>query len=84
MARTTKPNASKGTAGNPRSRKRAESPAQKSAKRGGAPQRVQDDRILDESTRRNMVAVVFVIAAIVLFVAALLPTSCRCSCSPAG
>lgn len=74
MARTTKPNASKGTAGNPRSRKRAESPAQKSAKRGGAPQRVQDDRILDESTRRNMVAVVFVIAAIVLFVAALLPT----------
>ena len=74
MARTTKSNAAKGKAAAPRSRKRAESPAQKSAKRGGAPQRAQDERILDEATRRNMVAVVFVVLAVVLMVAALLPT----------
>ena len=58
------------------SRKRAASPAEKSAKKNG--RRVEpvpeDDRIFDERTRRDIAGVAFAVVAIILFVAAVLPT----------
>ena len=57
--------------------KRAVSPAEKQAKRNGSQARSaasDEDRIFDERTRRDITGVVFVVVAIVLFVAAILPT----------
>lgn len=73
MARNT--NASTKRPSSP-SRKRAASPAEKSAKKNGrrVEPEVQDDRIFDERTRRDIAGVVFTVVAIVLFVAAVLPT----------
>ncbi len=57
------------------SRKRAESPAEKKAKRNAAALDISDEeRIFDESTRRNIVGVVLIVLAVVLMVAAILPS----------
>lgn len=70
--KTAKPSAAK-------SKGRAASPAEKSARKGGKDTRPaassENSRIIDERTRRDITGVVFAIVAIVLFVAAVLPTN---------
>lgn len=60
-----------------RPKKRAVSPAEKHAKRNGAKAPLADgvdERIFDERTRRDIAGVVFAVLAVVLMVAAILPS----------
>lgn len=55
---------------------KAKSPAQKNAKKGRAAQAasVEEPRIFDERTRRDIIGVVFAVLAVILFVASVMPT----------
>ncbi|MEE0844852.1 MAG: DNA translocase FtsK 4TM domain-containing protein [Eggerthellaceae bacterium] len=73
MARKT--NAASNRTKSSSTRKRAASPAEKSARRkAGTEQRPdQDDRIFDERTRRDIAGVAFIVVGIVLMIAAVMP-----------
>ena len=70
---TAKPKASSAT----KSKGKAASPAEKRAKqaKGARPQATEEPRLLDERTRRDITGVAFAVLAVVLFVAAVLPTN---------
>ncbi len=60
-----------------KSKGRAASPAEKNARKSAKtpkPMPVEEARIMDDRTRRDITGVVFAVAAIVLFVAAVMPT----------
>ena len=74
MARKANEETKKRTSGTG-SRKRAVSPAEKNARRKPAEPAVPDEaRIFDERTRRDIAGVVFAVLAVVLMVAAVLPS----------
>ena len=60
-----------------KSKGKAASPAEKRAKqaKGARPQATEEPRLLDERTRRDITGVAFAVLAVVLFVAAVLPTN---------
>ena len=69
-----KPKAKPSSAAKPKGR--AASPAEKQAKKaGGGRAQAEDARLLDERTRRDITGVAFAVLAVVLFVAAVLPTN---------
>ena len=80
MARQSAPasNKSKPSSG-AKPKGKAASPAEKSARKGGgkaAPAHpAEGDRIIDDRARRDITGVAFAVAAVVLFVAAVMPTS---------
>ena len=75
MARKSTAATNQRKAGSSRPRQRAASPAQKSARKNGAkPAAAEPDRIFDERTRRDIAGVAFAILAVVLMVAAILPS----------
>ncbi|MFR1639673.1 MAG: DNA translocase FtsK 4TM domain-containing protein [Eggerthellaceae bacterium] len=73
-ASKSKPKAKPSSAAKPKGR--AASPAEKQAKKaGGGRAQAEDARLLDERTRRDITGVAFAVLAVVLFVAAVLPTN---------
>ena len=77
MARKSTAASNQKNAAQSRPRKRAASPAEKSARKGSAKNAFaseSSERIFDERTRRDIAGVVFAVLAVVLMVAAILPS----------
>lgn len=77
MARKSTASSNQKKSNSSRARQRAASPAEKNARKNGkAPSKPSEDgaRIFDERTRRDVTGVVFAILAVVLMVAAVMPS----------
>ena len=78
MARQSSPSNKSKASSSVKSKSKAASPAEKSARKNGAskPARaVDDDRLIDDRARRDIAGVAFAVAGVVLFVAAVMPTN---------